>query len=122
MTTDTTTLSLVAAMLTDEDRGKALTELAGKAEWMRHGEVTAELAKLAHRSLSPGRRADLFESFKEHIERATALRAGVAYWTEFFDASDFLGTCGDCQDRAAELIADRAAELLFALVHGEGEK
>ena len=124
MTSAATSPPLVAEPepLTGTERQAALEVLASNAEWMTYGDVTAELARLAHRSLPPARRAYLFESHRELSERVAALKAGVADWTEFFDDGDFLPSCGDVQDAAAELLADRAGELLFELVHGNGEK
>lgn len=74
-----------------------------------------------HLSLSPEREAQLRAAWEQATEAAAALRAGVAYWTEFFDVDAFwYGWC-DPQDRAAEVMQNRADEALFALAHGERE-
>jgi hypothetical protein len=108
--------------VTETEREAELTRLGAGADWHTYAAVTAALAKWSHPSLSPGRRADLFESYREHTERAAALRAGVAHWSEYFDAGDFYPPAGDIHDVAAELLEDRAREEMYILTHGDGEK
>lgn len=122
MTTQTTTSPPVAAELTDLERTGKLVQLARYGDEHMLGVVRSRLARLAHPLLSGPRRLELFETYCEAIEAASALRQGVAYWTQFFGSNDFRGFFGDPQDSAAEVMEDRANQALHVLVHGEVER
>lgn len=96
--------------LSDEERATALEVLARAAADMTWADVHGELACLAHESLSPDARTRAFERYYDAVERA-----------DWLDCNPH-DTEADSQDTAREWALDRAAEYLFALMHGETER
>lgn len=111
-----------AQVLTDDIRRDSVIWLARQCTEIPYEALAVMLARWSHKSLSPERRAGLFEVYRRSAEAASALAGGVAVVSEFFDDGDLPPLGGDISDLAIELLGDRADEALFALINGETER
>lgn len=103
----------------DEQRREGLEKLMARWEWLGQ-ERWDMLAALAHPSLRKARREALGGECAEAVALAADLRACWVMWDDPAAFPEL--TCASRQDVAAELAADRAAELLYALLNGESEQ
>ena len=100
--------------LSDEQR-QACLEWLGRMWGHLEDEKWQLVGEWAHSSLAMERREALAEDYARACDLTDDLRAGWTLWEEAFPQL----VCANRQDVAAELAADRAAELLYALLNGE---